>query len=41
MIIFINKNRFGETDPYQIVVEIDQGFNIYKEIGITYMTPDF
>lgn len=41
MVTFLNKNRFGQTDPYQIVAEIDHGCLKYKEIGTTYIPTDF
>lgn len=40
-IIFIVKNREGSTNEYQVVVEHDLSRNTYKEIGITYIEPDF
>lgn len=40
-VFFIVKNRFGATDSYQIVVEVDLSRNIYKEIGITSVMQDF
>jgi len=40
-VLFIVKNRAGQTDPYQIVMEIDAARNIYKEIGICWIESDF
>jgi replicative DNA helicase len=40
-ILFIVKNRFGQTDPYQIVMEVDASRNYYKEIGITWIESDY
>lgn len=40
-ILFLPKNRFGMTDEYQIVLEVDLSRNIYKEIGLCCVTPDF
>ena len=39
--IFIVKNRFGGTDPYQIIVEADGGRNTYKEVGICWIETDY
>lgn len=33
IIMFIDKNRFGESKTYQLVMEIDYGRNIIKEVG--------
>jgi hypothetical protein len=33
MITFINKNRRGETDSYQILSEFDQSKNIHKDVA--------
>jgi replicative DNA helicase len=41
MIIFIDKNREGEAQDFQIVVEIDLGKNTYKEVGICRVPQDF
>jgi replicative DNA helicase len=35
MIIFIDKNREGESGHFQIVVEINLGRNTYREVGVT------
>jgi replicative DNA helicase len=40
-ILFIVKNREGATNEYQIVIEHDLSRNIYKEVGICYVEPDF
>lgn len=40
-IIFIVKNREGGSNDYQIVIEHDMATNTMKEVGITYITPDF
>jgi len=40
-IIFIPKNRFGETQPYQIVAEHNLSTNIYKELGYCNIPQDF
>lgn len=40
-IIFITKNREGESGQFQIVAEHDLSRNIYKEIGITFCPEDF
>jgi len=41
VIIFITKNRFGETQPYQIIAEHNLSTNIYKELGICYIIQDW
>ena len=41
MITFIPKNRFGNTDAYQIVSECDLSTNIYKDVGICYVPQDW
>lgn len=41
LVMFICKNRFGETDPYQILIECDLGRNTYKELGTCFVTQDF
>jgi replicative DNA helicase len=41
LIMFICKNRFGSSDPYQILIECDLGTNKYKELGTCYVTQDF
>jgi replicative DNA helicase len=33
LVIFIDKNRFGESKTYQLVIEIDYGRNKIKEVG--------
>lgn len=40
-ICFIVKNREGGCNDYSIVIEHDMSLNTMKEIGITYITPDF
>ena len=40
-VMFIPKNRFGQTDSYQIVYEVDLSRNKYKEIGVTQVYQDF
>lgn len=41
LVMFICKNRFGSSDPYQILIECDLGTNKYKELGTCYVTQDF
>ena len=41
LVMFICKNRFGNSDPYQILIECDLGTNKYKELGTCYVTQDF
>jgi replicative DNA helicase len=41
MVIFIDKNREGESGQFQIVAEVNLGRNTYKEIGITSIAQDF
>ena len=40
-VLFLPKNRFGMTDEYQIILEVDLSRNIYKEIGLCCVSPDF
>ena len=40
LIMFISKNRWGETDPYQIIYEFDMSRNILKECGICILVED-
>lgn len=40
-IFFIPKTRFGTSDAYQILCEVDLSRNIYKEIGICSVKQDF
>ena len=40
MVLFITKNRFGESD-IQIIYEVDMGRNVFIERGICMITPDF
>lgn len=41
MISFITKNRFGQTDAYQIVSECDLSTNFNKDIGICMVPQDW
>lgn len=41
MILFICKNRFGSTDPYQILMECDLDTNIFQEVGTCHVQQDF
>lgn len=41
LIIFIDKNREGESQSYQIVAEVDYGLKTYKEVGVTFIAEDF
>lgn len=41
MIIFILKNRFGETNTKQIVASCDLGTNTYSELGYCHVPQDF
>lgn len=41
MITFVTKNRFGNTDSYQIVSECDLSTNIYKDVGICNVPQDW
>ena len=41
LIMFICKNRFGSSDPYQILIECDLGTNKYKEVGTCFVSQDF
>lgn len=40
-VMFITKNREGETNQYQIVAESDLGKNKYKDVGLTVVPEDF
>lgn len=40
-ILFIVKNREGEANRYQIVVEHDMSRNVLKEVGLTHVPMDF
>ena len=40
-IMFLIKNRFGSSNEFCIVFEVDLSRNTYKEIGICVITPDF
>lgn len=41
MIMFIPKNRFGETDAFQIISEFDLSTNTNKDIGICNIVQDW
>jgi hypothetical protein len=41
MITFIPKNRFGNTDEFQIISEYDLSTNIHRDIGICNIIQDF
>lgn len=41
MIMFIPKNRFGQTDAFQIISEYNLSTNVYRDIGITNIPQDF
>lgn len=41
MIMFVTKNRFGETDTYQIISECDLSTNIYRDIGYCCVPQDW
>ena len=41
LVMFICKNRFGSSDPYQILIECDLGANKYKEVGTCFVSQDF
>lgn len=41
LVMFICKNRFGSSDPYQILIECDLGTNKYKEVGTCFVSQDF
>ena len=40
-ILFLVKNRFGSSNEFCIVVEVDLSRNIYKEVGICTVLPDW
>lgn len=40
-ILFLAKNRFGTSNEFCIVLEADLSRNIYKEIGMTIINPDW
>lgn len=40
LIVFISKNRNGETDPYSIIYEFNMSTNVIKELGICYIPED-
>lgn len=41
MILFVTKNRFGETDTKQIIAECDLGTNICKDVAYTNVPQDW
>lgn len=41
MITFIPKNRFGQTDAFQIISEFDLSRNVFKDIGICNIEQDW
>ena len=41
MITFIPKNRFGQSDQFQIVSEYDMSRNIHRDLGITNVPQDW
>lgn len=41
MIIFIPKNRFGQTDAFQIISEFDLSTNTNRDLGICNITQDW
>lgn len=41
MITFVTKNRFGETDAFQILSEYDMSRNIHKDIAICNIAQDW
>ena len=41
LIIFITKNRFGQTNQFQIIAEYDLSLNMYKELGICNISQDW
>ena len=41
MILFVTKNRFGETDSKQIIAECDLGVNICKDVAYTNVPQDW
>ena len=40
LIMFITKNRWGETDPFQVIYEFDMSRNKLKECGICNLVED-
>lgn len=40
-VMFLVKNRFGSSNEFCIVFEVDLSKNTYKEVGICVITPDF
>ena len=40
-IIFIVKNREGNANSYQLVIEHDMSRNVMKEVGITHVAVDW
>lgn len=41
MIMFVTKNRFGETDSKQIIAECDLGTNVCKDVAYTNVPQDW
>jgi replicative DNA helicase len=41
MVVFIDKNREGESNSFQVVAEVNLGRNTYKEIGVAYVPQDY
>lgn len=40
-LLFLTKNRFGTSNEYCIVMEVDLSRNIYREVGICVVQPDW
>lgn len=40
-VVFLVKNRFGSSNEFCIVFEVDLSRNTYKEVGICVISPDF
>ena len=40
-LIFLIKNRNGSANQHSIVMEADLSRNIYKEVGLTIVNPDW
>ncbi len=40
-LMFLTKNRFGSSNEFCIVFEVDLSRNTYKEVGICVITPDW
>lgn len=41
MITFITKNRFGDTDRFQIISEYDLSTNVHKDVAICNIIQDW